>query len=55
VLRGKPKEELRSLAEREHVALIVVHGRAEKPGPHSVGKTARFLIDHCPEAALLVR
>jgi nucleotide-binding universal stress UspA family protein len=54
-LRGTPKEELRRWAEGERVSLIVVHGRPGKPGPHSLGKTARFLVDHCPEAALLVR
>ncbi len=55
VLRGKPNEELRRLAEEEQVDLIVVQGRAGKPGPHSVGKTARFLIDHSPHSVLLVR
>jgi len=55
VLRGKPNEELRGLAEEERVDLIVVQGRGDKPGPHSVGKTARFLIDHAPYGALLVR
>ncbi|HLJ67475.1 MAG TPA: universal stress protein [Chloroflexota bacterium] len=53
--RGKPKEELRRLAEEERVSLIVVHGRPGKPGPHSLGKTARFLVDHCPEAAMVIR
>src|SRR5579875_1596020 len=45
VLRGKPNEELRRLAEANR-ALIVVGGRAGKPGPHSLGKTARYVIDH---------
>lgn len=52
---GKPNEALRDVAEEERVDLIVVQGRGGKPGPHSVGKTARFLIDHAPRAALLVR
>lgn len=55
MLRGKPNEELRRLAEDERIDLIVVGGREGKPGPHSIGKTARFLIDHAPNAALLVR
>ncbi|MGI8824811.1 MAG: universal stress protein [Chloroflexota bacterium] len=55
VLRGKPNEELRRMADSEGTDLIVVQGRSEKPGPHSLGKTARFLIDHAPRAALLVR
>lgn len=55
MLRGKPNEELQRLAEAERIDLIVVGGREGKPGPHSLGKTARFLIDHAPNAALLVR
>jgi nucleotide-binding universal stress UspA family protein len=54
-LRGKPNETLRDLAEQESIDLIVVGARAGKPGPHSLGKTARFLVDHAPRAALLVR
>jgi nucleotide-binding universal stress UspA family protein len=55
VLRGKPNEALRRLAEDRSFDLIVVGGRPGKPGPHSLGKTARFLVDHAPAAALLVR
>lgn len=54
-LRGRPNERLRDLAEREEIDLIVVGARDERPGPHSLGKTARFLVDHAPHAALLVR
>jgi nucleotide-binding universal stress UspA family protein len=55
VLRGKPNEELRKLAEARSVDLIVVAGRGGKPGPHSIGKTSRFLIDHAPRAVLMIR
>lgn len=55
VLRGKPKETLRDLAERDEIELIVVRARGGKPGPHSLGKTARFLVDHAPHAVLVVR
>lgn len=55
VLHGKTNEALRDLAEQWGADLIVVRGRPERPGPHSIGKTARFLIDHAPRAALLVR
>jgi nucleotide-binding universal stress UspA family protein len=55
ILRGKPNEELQRLTEAERTDLVVVGGRPGKPGPHSLGKTARFLIDHAPRAALLVR
>jgi nucleotide-binding universal stress UspA family protein len=55
VLHGAPNEELRHLAEREGVDLLVVAARPGTPGPHSLGKTARFLVDHAPHSALLVR
>lgn len=55
VLRGKPNEALRDLADGERIDLIVVRARPGKPGPHSLGKTARFLVDHAPGAALLIR
>jgi nucleotide-binding universal stress UspA family protein len=55
VLRGKTNDAVRDLAERWRADLVVVRGRGGRPGPHSVGKTARFLLDHAPRAALLVR
>jgi nucleotide-binding universal stress UspA family protein len=55
ILRGKPNEELRRVADENVVDLIVVQGRPGRFGPHLLGKTARFLIDHAPRAALLVR
>lgn len=55
ILSGHANEMLRDLAEREGIDIVVVGGRPGRPGPHSIGKTARFLIDHCPQAALLIR
>lgn len=55
VLRGEPREELRHLAERHGVDLLIVQARPGAVGPKSLGKTARFLVDHCPRAVLLVR
>lgn len=54
-LRGRPRDVLRDLAEREEIDLVVVAGRGGKPGPHSLGKTARFLVDHAPCGVLLIR
>jgi nucleotide-binding universal stress UspA family protein len=54
-VRGNPKDELHRLAREQQMSLVIVHGQTGKIGPHSVGKTARFLIDHCPQAAILVR
>ncbi len=55
VRRGKTNEVIRELAEEWDADLVVVRGRGGRPGPHSIGKTARFLIDHAPRAALLIR
>lgn len=55
VLRGKTNEVIRDLAQEWGADLIVVRGLAGRPGPHSIGKTARFLIDHAPKAALVIR
>lgn len=55
MVRGKPNEELCRLANEEKVDLIVVGGRGGKPGPHSIGKTARFVLDHAPSSVLLIR
>jgi nucleotide-binding universal stress UspA family protein len=54
-LRGRPRETIRDHAEHEGYDLIVVGARPGRPGPHSLGKTARFLVDHAPVAALVVR
>jgi nucleotide-binding universal stress UspA family protein len=55
LVRGRPKEAVRDLAEREGIDLLVVGARGGKPGPHSLGKTARFLVDHAPHGVLLLR
>jgi nucleotide-binding universal stress UspA family protein len=55
ILRGKPNETIRDLADGEDVDLIVVAAREARPGPHSLGKTVRFLVDHAPHATLVVR
>ena len=53
-LQGKPNEALREFAERES-CVVVVGRRPGEQGPHSIGKTARFLIDHAPIGAILMR
>jgi nucleotide-binding universal stress UspA family protein len=55
ILRGKPNETIRDLADGEDVDLLVVAAREARPGPHSLGKTVRFLVDHAPHATLVVR
>lgn len=55
VVRGKINEVIRELAVEWRADLVVVRGQGGRPGPHSIGKTARFVIDHATAAALLVR
>lgn len=54
-LHGKPKEALRDLAQQEGAAITIVRARPGETGPHSLGKTARFLVDHVPGSALVIR
>jgi nucleotide-binding universal stress UspA family protein len=55
ILHGKPREALRDLAVQQGALMTVVSARPGKPGPHSLGKTARFLTDHVSGAVLLIR
>jgi nucleotide-binding universal stress UspA family protein len=56
---GEPGRVLSALAAERGCALVVVasrpHRGAERPGPHSVGRTARFVLDHSPRPVLLIR
>lgn len=54
-LEGKPREALVRFVERERVELVVVGARPNERVPHSVGKTARFVLDHVCCSALLIR
>jgi nucleotide-binding universal stress UspA family protein len=56
---GEPGRLLSRLAGERDCHLVAVASRAdrrdERPGPHSVGHTARFVLDHSPRPVLLVR
>jgi len=56
---GEPGRELVRLAAARDCDLIVVGARPQaakvRPGPHSLGATARFVVDHAPVPVLLVR
>lgn len=58
VAEGEPGRVLCALAA-EHgcsaVAVAARTGRSERPGPHSVGHTARFVLDHAPCPVVLAR
>lgn len=59
VLRGRPEREIVARAEASRAGLVVLAARPyEAPtpsGPHSIGHVARFVIDHAPCPALVVR
>jgi nucleotide-binding universal stress UspA family protein len=58
--QGRPEREIVNTAPEWQADLVIICSRAEygyKPtiGPKSVGHTARFVLDHAPCPALLVR
>jgi len=55
---GEPGRELCAIAQAVGAALIVLFAsrrRRGESGPHSVGHTARFVVDHAPCPVLVVR
>jgi nucleotide-binding universal stress UspA family protein len=56
---GEPGRVLSRLAGERSCDLVAVSARVdrqhERPGPHSVGHTARFILDHSPRPVLLLR
>jgi nucleotide-binding universal stress UspA family protein len=56
---GEPGRVVSRLAEEHSSDLVAVAARVdrhrERPGPHSVGHTARFVLDHSPRPVLLLR
>ncbi len=56
---GEPGRELVRLAAGGDCELMVIGARppeaALRPGPHSLGSTARFVVDHSPVPVLLLR
>ena len=56
---GEPGRVVSRLAEERSCDLVAVAARVdrdhERPGPHSVGHSARFVLDHSPRPVLLLR
>jgi nucleotide-binding universal stress UspA family protein len=55
---GEPGRVLCALATEHGCTAIAVGARgvrSDRPGPHSVGHTARFVLDHAPCPVVLVR
>ena len=54
-LYGNPEREVVRLALEEGADLLAVGQHRIELGPHSIGRCARFVIDHAPCSVLLVR
>ena len=52
---GNPERDLVRLALTEQADLLAVGQNRVELGPHAVGRSARFVIDHAPCSVLLVR
>ena len=56
IMRGRPEGEIVRVADDRGVALVIVCGRRERhPGPKSIGKVARFGLDHVNCDVMLIR
>jgi nucleotide-binding universal stress UspA family protein len=54
VRRGRVEREVVAAAEEMDVLILARDGDLNHVGPHSLGKHARFVVDHAPCAVLLV-
>jgi nucleotide-binding universal stress UspA family protein len=55
---GEPGREICAAALAASASLVVLRASRHfnpQPGPHSVGHTARFVVDHAPCPVLLIR
>jgi nucleotide-binding universal stress UspA family protein len=55
LLEGSPKHTIQALLADEPADALVVFVHGREVGPKSIGKEARFLIDHAPCAVLVVK
>jgi nucleotide-binding universal stress UspA family protein len=59
IAEGEPGRVLCRLAGERGCDLVAVASRVDRaretPGPHSIGHTSRFVLDHSPRPVLLVR
>jgi len=55
LLEGSPKHEIHAVLESERVDALVVFVHGPDVGPKSIGKEARFLIDHARCAVVVVK
>ena len=55
LLEGSPKHTIQALLAAEPAGALVVFVHGREVGPKSIGKEARFLIDHAPCPVLVVK
>lgn len=55
LLEGSPKHTIQALLADEPADALVVFVHGHEVGPKSIGKEARFLIDHAPCAVLVIK
>jgi nucleotide-binding universal stress UspA family protein len=53
-LRGNVEREVVAAAESMDVLLLARDGDRTRPGPHSLGPAARYVVDHAPCGVVLV-
>jgi nucleotide-binding universal stress UspA family protein len=51
---GRVQDEVVAACEGADLLVCARDGRRDRPGPHSIGKHTRFVVDHAPCAVLLV-
>jgi nucleotide-binding universal stress UspA family protein len=51
---GRIQHEVTAACQDADLLVCARDGRRDRPGPHSVGKHTRFVVDHVPCAVLLV-
>ena len=57
--RGDPNQTIVGIAQGQNTDVIAIRAKegraAPRPGPGSIGHTARFVLDHAPCDVLLLR
>jgi|GEM_PF-1520085 len=55
ILKGRANEEIMRAIQKEGAELVILFAKKNATGPKSIGKTARFVLDHAPCSVLLIR
>lgn len=54
ILHGRPEEQVLGAVSMSDILVLARDGDQSRPGPHSLGRATRFVLDHAPCAILLV-